>query len=228
MQTNLFPVLSHPAVALVVGPLAGGPFSATSKFPVAPAVPVAPATPAAPAMQTPLADPAAHVGRSWEAREGRRTVTRYHEPQGTFTEGAFEVMTEGHRFQELVEPSRLERRVFVETSNYAAFLRQQQQEREQQAAEKTEEARYQGFFAPMAQLRVGKARAALELVASFNGLAQRRKDFILEAVAQGAVPGETRHGRVLLLPGGGYFTARQLTQTALDFAAHLIGLRTAG
>lgn len=179
-----------------------------------------------PAMSTPLTGPPqAQVGRSWDAKEGRRTVLRYHEPQGDFTGGAYEIGTEGRSsfFHELVEPPRLERLVFVETSNHAGYLRQREQAAEQARGAEVEEALYRGFFDAMPPLKAGKARAALELEAGFNGRLMRRKHFILEAVAQGATCGETRYGKSLMMPGGGYFTARQITQSALDFAAHLIG-----
>lgn len=179
---------------------------------------------AAPPMSSPLPTPAAeHVGRAWDAKEGRRRIVRYHEPQGNFPGGAFEIATAGRSsfFHELVPPERLERLVFVDSSNHAGMLRAQEQQAEQVRAEEVEEGRYRGFLAALSPLKAGKARAALELVSGFNGRMQRRKDFIIDAVAQGATVGETRYGQSLLLPTGGYFTARQLTQTALDFAAHL-------
>lgn len=188
-----------------------------------------PATAPAPAMSTPVVgSPQAQVGRSWDAKEGRRTILRYHEPQGDFTDGAYEIGTAGRStfFHELVPPPRLERLVFVETSNHAGWLAQQQRAVEQARAEQAEEALYRGFFAAMPPLKAGKARAALELAAGFNGRVMRRKHFILEAVAQGAVSGDTRYGKALMMPDGGFFTARQITQSALDFAAHLLGLAT--
>jgi hypothetical protein len=154
-------------------------------------------------------NPEVYVGLAWQSPQGTRTVINENN-------GRFAVQLEGARTAELFS----EKDVLFEMRRDAANLASRHKVAESRAAESSQqelEEDTQGFYDTMTPLQAHKARQALWVQQGFSGKYMTRKRFIEEKVAEGW----TVEGVHFTGPDGRYYTQKDITKTAIDYAKHL-------
>jgi hypothetical protein len=161
--------------------------------------------------------------REWQSPEGRRWI------EGSTPDGRLLVRTEGLAFAQILPVSELDREIHRDESNAKSRLASRERIDRERAAEAetlTEKRGLHGFTEGMPSVKARKIEAALDKQQMFNGKIMKRRDFIEQSVADGAVVGLWHDKRVLQFPSESFMTERDVTSTALDYAEFLTGTRT--
>lgn len=82
-----------------------------------------------------------------------------------------------------------------------------------------------GFLKRFTPQRAGKIKASLLVKQRFNGKILSRKIFVEDAISDGADVVASAGKRVLRWPSSSYMTEADITKTAMDYAAYLVGSR---
>jgi hypothetical protein len=160
--------------------------------------------------------------REWQSVDGRRWVESIlNTPRG---ERAV-IRTEGRNYTELLDPAELDGLIDFEE-------RQKEDRRCMQLRAKEHDERERiaslpavsiaAYTAKMTKLQATRVRAALEKQQGFSGEFLKRYEFIERAVLDGWMVEQGRTGRELTSSQGRYYTERDITKTAMDFAEFLI------
>ncbi len=160
------------------------------------------------------------TGRSWDSREGRKTIT------GKHPSGAWMVTVEGQRFPLLVQPQDLEGEIAWDTKAAASWKKARGATAAAAAVKSAAKAAYddvQGFTEGMAPHQRARALAALNKSVMSGKRFLTRKALIAEKVQQGAKIGHTKtFGDVLETPNGSFLAQKDITKTGMNYAKHLI------
>ena len=182
------------------------------------------------------------VGFSWESPNGLRTI-RARQQQGENTMAL--VQTGEGPFRQIIDLEKLPAEIHCDTANLAYREKVAKRLQEQEAIEAVLEAErtdIDGFADDLSPLRRGRIVEALSVLMTVGGSLKSRKEHVRDLVAEGyriaQVPaGETwllhrRKGledvqipvgsRILQNETGGFFTEKDLTKTALDYAEFLL------
>ena len=182
--------------------------------------------------EQPLPEPEAlpyPVGFSWESPNwGRpsnlcRVCEIAHHPESL----RICVQTDDSRYPEWLSPERLAQRISVAAANIISwneFLEKQRLLQREQDALAAERADIDGFADDLTPMRRGKIIEALAVQMTLNrGSVKSRRDHIRDLLAKGyKVVHDPRRGRILQTDQGDFWFEKELTKTALDYAAFLL------
>lgn len=158
------------------------------------------------------------VGRAWDAPQGRRRVVQVQDtPRGR----RLVIATEGSTIHELLPPEELAREIHRDEAN-AASRRKAHAQTAQAVAAAQPPAPVVAFAATLSPTAGGKAIAVLQKQRTFNGRAMSCHTYVTNAVAEGARVAHAPDGaRRLMHPDGSFMAEKDLTKTAMDYAAFL-------
>ncbi|KKW46001.1 MAG: hypothetical protein UY96_C0010G0016 [Parcubacteria group bacterium GW2011_GWB1_56_8] len=154
--------------------------------------------------------------RDWMSPVGRRWVERV-------DGGRVFIATEGERFSMIIRESELESEIRRDEANVAYRLAVRQKANEEAERISAIQLNLHHFVSSMSQLKASRVESALVKTQGFSGRFMPRYLFIEEAVAAGATVEDWPSGRRFVLPGGSYYTERDITAIAFDYAEFLLG-----
>ena len=158
---------------------------------------------------------------TWQSVEGQRTVVQAFERNGVPYYG---IATEGSRSMVLLPASELELERTFDEKNYAQRQASKARSAAQAELEKSLKERHQdtrGFTDGMSDMQRGKVLDNLLRPISSDGVLFTRKGLVEQRVAAGWRVQPSKTGRRFVGPDGSFLTERDLTKTALDYAAYL-------
>jgi hypothetical protein len=164
-------------------------------------------------------------GISWDSPQGKRWVERVHN-------GRAFIRTEGSPLAQILSESEIGREMMLDRSRWVSRTVALEEEARAltQATLRTEEKRgLYGFTTSMPAVKARKIEETLDKQQGFSGHVMPRRVFVEQTVESGAVVTSSQKGdRRLVFPDGSFFTERDVTKIALDYADHLIRLRERG
>ena len=162
-----------------------------------------------------LESPVPRVGDSWNYPTGTKTIVQ-EMPDGRFAVADSNVMA---RF--IMSPADVQSQQRVDAANIA-FHAKQDAARAREAEVEREAADTNGYAEQFEPMRASRVRAALRGLVRRNGATLTIRDLIRTLVASGWRV--SPDGKRLVSPDAFFLTARQITGTGLQYAAHLANL----
>lgn len=162
--------------------------------------------------------------RSWKARGPVGTdeaITR--EVVGVYPDGRLLIQTEGRPFAELIEPADLEATIDFDTRALASAQKMAAESAKQQVQAATQKAEAQdtdGFAEQFKEPQRSRVIEVLTRQVSVQGTFASRRDHARRLVAEGAIV-TLNKPREVILPGGSFFTEKDLTKTMVNYIAWL-------